>query len=67
MYLGADALKELVENAELYPIKGLFSFRDFFDEIDSYFYRTVGDEFGISTGWRGVDSLYNVSMMLVVK
>ncbi|KAK3188776.1 hypothetical protein Dsin_028337 [Dipteronia sinensis] len=60
MYLGADALKEAVENAELYPIKGLFSFRDFFDEIDSYYYRTVGDEFGISTGWRGLDSLYNV-------
>ncbi|KAK3198238.1 hypothetical protein Dsin_021653 [Dipteronia sinensis] len=60
MYLGADALKEVVENAELYPIKGLFSFRDFFDEIDSYYYRTVGDEFGISTGWRGVDPLYNV-------
>ncbi|KAK2658257.1 hypothetical protein Ddye_004790 [Dipteronia dyeriana] len=60
MYLGADALKEVVENAELYPIKGLFSFRDFFDEIDSYYYRTVGDEFGISTGWRGLDSLYNV-------
>ncbi|KAK1573049.1 hypothetical protein Q3G72_033084 [Acer saccharum] len=60
MYLGADALKEVVENAELYPIKGLFSFRDFFDEIDSYYYQTVGDEFGISTGWRGLDSLYNV-------
>ncbi|KAL5771847.1 hypothetical protein ACOSP7_011456 [Xanthoceras sorbifolium] len=60
MYLGADALKEVVDNAELYPIKGLFNFRDFFDEIDAYFHRTVGDEFGISTGWRALDSLYNV-------
>ncbi|XP_054801260.1 twinkle homolog protein, chloroplastic/mitochondrial isoform X2 [Prosopis cineraria] len=60
MYLGADALRETIENAELYPIRGLFNFRDFFDEIDAYYHRTLGYEFGISTGWRNLDDLYNV-------
>lgn len=63
MYLGPDALKEVVENAELYPITGLFNFRDYFDEIDAYYHRTSGDEFGTSTGWRALNELYNVSMM----
>ncbi|XP_028768482.1 twinkle homolog protein, chloroplastic/mitochondrial [Neltuma alba] len=60
MYLGADALRETIENAELYPIRGLFNFRDFFDEIDAYYHRTLGYEFGISTGWSNLDDLYNV-------
>ena len=60
MYLGADALRETIENAELYPIRGLFNFRDFFDEIDAYYHRTLGYEYGISTGWRNLDDLYNV-------
>lgn len=63
MYLGPGALKEVVENAELYPIMGLFNFRDYFDEIDAYYHRTSGDEFGISTGWRALNELYNVSMI----
>lgn len=63
MYLGPGALKEVVDNAELYPIKGLFNFRDYFDEIDAYYHRTSGDEFGISTGWRALNELYNVSMI----
>ncbi|KAL6991924.1 DNA helicase, partial [Sarracenia purpurea var. burkii] len=60
MYMGADVLKEVVENAELYPIKGLFNFRDYFDEIDAYYHRTLGYEYGASTGWRALDDLYNV-------
>ncbi|XP_054793083.1 twinkle homolog protein, chloroplastic/mitochondrial-like [Prosopis cineraria] len=60
MYLGAGALRETIENAELYPIRGLFNFRDFFDEIDAYYHRTLGYEFGVSTGWRNLDYLYNV-------
>ncbi|XP_039004242.1 twinkle homolog protein, chloroplastic/mitochondrial-like isoform X2 [Hibiscus syriacus] len=60
MYLGPSALKEVIDNAELYPIRGLFNFRDFFDEIDHYYHRTLGYEFGVSTGWRALDSLYNV-------
>ncbi|XVF74992.1 hypothetical protein PTKIN_Ptkin13bG0153500 [Pterospermum kingtungense] len=60
MYLGPSVLKDVIENAELYPIRGLFNFRDFFDEIDKYYHRTLGYEFGVSTGWRALDELYNV-------
>ncbi|XVF23032.1 hypothetical protein REPUB_Repub13aG0003300 [Reevesia pubescens] len=60
MYLGPSVLKDVIENAELYPIRGLFNFRDFFDEIDKYYHRTLGYEFGVSTGWRALDDLYNV-------
>lgn len=63
MYLGPSVLKDVIENAELYPIRGLFNFRDFFDEIDRYYHRTLGYEFGVSTGWRALDGLYNVSLM----
>ncbi|KAI8524659.1 hypothetical protein RHMOL_Rhmol13G0165100 [Rhododendron molle] len=60
MYMGPGLLKEVIENAELYPIQGLFNFRDYFDDIDSYYHRTLGYEFGASTGWRCLDQLYNV-------
>ncbi|KAK8581374.1 hypothetical protein V6N13_144403 [Hibiscus sabdariffa] len=60
MYLGPSALKDVIETAELYPIIGLFNFRDFFDEIDQYYHRTRGYELGVSTGWRTLDNLYNV-------
>ena len=40
MYLGPSVLKDIIENAELYPICGLFNFRDFFDEIDKYYHWT---------------------------
>ncbi|KAK7246188.1 hypothetical protein RIF29_41048 [Crotalaria pallida] len=60
MYLGPQALKEVIENAELYPIRGLFNFRDYFDEIDAYYHRTLGYEFGVSTGWNNLNELYNV-------
>jgi twinkle protein len=39
MFLGPKALKEVIEGAELYRIRGLFNFRDFFSEIDSYYSR----------------------------
>ncbi|KAF3450216.1 hypothetical protein FNV43_RR06296 [Rhamnella rubrinervis] len=60
MYLGPDALKEVIENAELYPIRGLFSFGDYFDEINAYYHRTLGYEFGVPTGWGALNELYNV-------
>ncbi|XP_027352791.1 twinkle homolog protein, chloroplastic/mitochondrial isoform X2 [Abrus precatorius] len=60
MYLGPDVLKEVIENAELYPIRGLFNFRDYFDEIDAYYHRTLGYEIGIPTGWNNLNELYNV-------
>ncbi|XP_065847285.1 twinkle homolog protein, chloroplastic/mitochondrial isoform X2 [Euphorbia lathyris] len=60
MFLGPTALREVVQCAELYPIRGLFNFRDYFDEIDAYYYRTLGHELGVSTGWRSLNELYNV-------
>ncbi|GLU17500.1 hypothetical protein SLE2022_338640 [Rubroshorea leprosula] len=60
MFLGANELREVIENAELYPISGLFNFRDYFNEIDAYYHRTLGFEFGVSTGWRALNELYNV-------
>ncbi|KAK9267244.1 hypothetical protein L1049_009666 [Liquidambar formosana] len=60
MYLGAEVLKEVIENAELYPIRGLFNFKDYFDEIDAYYHQTLGYEFGVSTGWKSLNELYNV-------
>ncbi|XP_047941662.1 twinkle homolog protein, chloroplastic/mitochondrial-like [Salvia hispanica] len=60
MYMGPDALKEVIENAELYPIKGLFNFRDYFDEIDDYYNQSLGFELGVSTGWKALNELYNV-------
>lgn len=60
MYLGPDALKEVIENAELYPIRGLFNFRDYFDEIDAYYHRTLGYDSGLSTGWNNLNGLYNI-------
>ncbi|XP_062096398.1 twinkle homolog protein, chloroplastic/mitochondrial isoform X1 [Humulus lupulus] len=60
MYMGPDVLKEVIENAELYPIRGLFKFSDYFDEIDAYYYGTAGYGFGASTGWKALNELYNV-------
>ncbi|XAR50779.1 DNA helicase [Bertholletia excelsa] len=60
MYMGPSMLREVIHNAELYPIKGLFYFTDYFEEIDSYYHRTVSYELGVSTGWRSLDRLYNI-------
>nr|CAB3468714.1 unnamed protein product [Digitaria exilis] len=60
MYLGPQALRKVIEDAELYPIRGLFAFRDFFPEIDNYYLGIHGDELGIRTGWESMDDLYKV-------
>lgn len=60
MYLGPDALRRVIENAELYPIRGLFTFSHFFPEIDAYYNGCYGYEQGISSGWNNVDKLYKV-------
>lgn len=61
MYLGPEALREVVDNAELFPIRGLFNFKNYFDEIDSYYHKKGGNEFGVPTGWKALNDLYNVS------
>lgn len=60
MYLGPEALRDAIESASLYPIRGLLKFRDYFDEIDAYYHRTLGYEVGVSTGWNNLNDLYNV-------
>lgn len=62
MNMGPELLRQAIEKAELYPIRGLFSFEDFFDEIDKYYHQSLGFELGVSTGWRVLDPLYNVSL-----
>lgn len=63
MYLGPTALWDVIENAELYPISGLFNFGDYFEEINAYYHQTRGYEFGASTGWKALNELYNVSII----
>ncbi|KAI3954942.1 hypothetical protein MKW92_045028 [Papaver armeniacum] len=60
MCLGSHALRKVIDQAELYPIRGLFTFRDFFDEIDAYYHCSMGYELGVSTGWRGLDDFYKI-------
>ncbi|XP_071690115.1 twinkle homolog protein, chloroplastic/mitochondrial [Rutidosis leptorrhynchoides] len=60
MFMGPAVLREVIESAELYPIKGLFNFKDYFGEIDAYYHQVLGPDIGVSTGWRTIDDLYNV-------
>ncbi|MFS7988265.1 putative DNA helicase [Helianthus anomalus] len=60
MFMGPAVLRGVIESAELYPIKGLFSFKNYLSEIDAYYHQTLGTEIGVSTGWRAMDDLYNV-------
>ncbi|RWW00606.1 hypothetical protein BHE74_00012083 [Ensete ventricosum] len=60
MYFGTDALRKVIENAELCPIMGLFHFSDFFNEVDAYYHQIHGSERLVSTGWKALDELYNV-------
>lgn len=60
MYLGPHVLREVIDQAELYPISGLFKFSDFFVEIDDYYHHSNGYELGTSTGWKALDGLYRI-------
>lgn len=59
-FKGRKALQDMIANAELYPIRGLFQFCDFDKEIDDYYHERLGNEHGVSTGWKVLDSLYRV-------
>lgn len=59
-FKGRKALQDMIANAELYPIRGLFQFCDFDKEIDDYYHERLGNEHGVSTGWKALDSLYRV-------
>ncbi len=58
---GAEALSRLIEAAEPVPIRGLFQFADFGEEIDRYYGLDLHAELrGVQTGWENVDKLYRV-------
>ena len=58
---GEAALRGAVDNAEGFPLRGLFRFSDFEDDIASYFSVDETSEMkGVSTGWRSVDNHYRV-------
>ncbi|GAQ90211.1 hypothetical protein KFL_006140010 [Klebsormidium nitens] len=60
MRMGKAGVREAVEGAEAFPIRGLFKFESFFEEIDDYYHLQLGDERGVSTGWSGLDELYRI-------
>jgi len=50
-----------LDNAEPIPIRGLFQFSDFKDEIMGYYSLAHGESMrGVSTGWQNVDELYRI-------
>ncbi len=55
---GADVLRECIEAAEPYPIAGLHSPRDFYDEALAL-YRD-GRQRGVSTGWPSLDEYMTI-------
>lgn len=57
---GEHALKEVIKKAEMFPVRGLLSFSDFFREINDYYHCAHELELGVSTGWRALDDLYNI-------
>eukprot|EP00249_Psilotum_nudum_P007111 c20312_g1_i1 orf=569-2530(-) len=59
-YLGKQAICDMIQSAEPFPIRGLFRFSNFFKELDDYYYQGFGNESVMSTGWSGVDAFYRV-------
>ena len=58
---GEAALRGSIENAEGFPLRGLFRFSDFEDDISNYFGVEESSEMkGVSTGWESVDNHYRV-------
>lgn len=57
MRMGKSGVREAVEGAEAFPIRGLFKFESFFEEIDDYYHLQLGDERGVSTGEEDVPLL----------
>lgn len=55
---GADKLRECIENAQPYPIAGVFEVLDLSDRIDHLYQH--GWEKGVETGWDEVDRFYTV-------
>ena len=58
---GSAALRGCIDNAEGFPLRGLFRFSDFEDDISNYYGVLDSSEMkGVSTGWNSVDQHYRV-------
>ena len=58
---GMAAMRQAVEAPEAFPIRGLFEFKNFQDDILNYYGLKDADERrGVSTGWKNVDQHYRV-------
>lgn len=55
---GQDALRECIENAEPWPVNGLYEASHFFDKAKELY--DIGIPKGIGTGYRCVDELYTI-------
>ncbi|KAL0032240.1 hypothetical protein WJX79_000205 [Trebouxia sp. C0005] len=57
---GPDALRLCIDQAEPLPIRGLFRFSDFEQDVWSLYNLEFGDQMGKSTGWQSLDEVYRV-------
>jgi twinkle protein len=55
---GADAVKEIIDKAEPYPVQGISSAKDFSDRLNDLWTKGTGK--GLSTGYASVDQIYTV-------
>ena len=44
----------------MFPMQGLYIFKDFISEIDAYYRGDCDDELGVSSCWHNVDDFYKV-------
>ncbi|KAH6558315.1 hypothetical protein KP509_1Z069600 [Ceratopteris richardii] len=57
---GPQALSDMIASAELFPIHGLFQFREYEKLIEDYYWERSGNEQGVSSGWKSLDPFYRV-------
>ncbi|KAK3263208.1 hypothetical protein CYMTET_27981 [Cymbomonas tetramitiformis] len=57
---GVYVLRACIDTAQPFPIRGLFKFSDFREEIDDFYNLGRSDEVGESTGWSTLDPLFRV-------
>jgi len=65
MFLGPQALRKVIEDAELYPIRGLFHSKISSQRLIITFLEYMVMSFGIHTGWKSLDDLYKVKKSFI--
>jgi twinkle protein len=55
---GADAVKQIIDKAEPYPVQGISSAKDFSERLNDLWTKGTGK--GLSTGYTSVDQIYTV-------